>query len=91
MNALIVNDLDCASDHGFLSCLIECIKETKIPIICTCNDRYSQGLKTIVNYCFDIKFTKPTTMDIFKFCCDIAKKEQIKLFPKGSIFYSLTF
>jgi replication factor C subunit 1 len=78
-NALIVNDLDCSNDYGFLSAIIECIKETKIPIICTCNDRYNQSLKTIVNYCFDIKFSKPPLMEIFKFVCNIVKKEQIRI------------
>lgn len=78
-NILVVNDLDCSADHGFISSIVECIKETKIPIICTCNDRYSQNLKTIVNYCFDIKFTKPQTMEIFKFICDVVKKEKIRI------------
>lgn len=78
-NILIVNDLDCSFDHGFISSLTECIKETKIPIICTCNDRYNQILKTVVNYCYDIKFTKPSTIEIFKFICNIVKKEQIKV------------
>lgn len=78
-NVLVINDLDCSSDHGFLSSIVECIKETKIPIICTCNDRYNQNLKTIVNYCFDIKFSKPQTMEIFKFICEIVKKEKIRI------------
>jgi replication factor C subunit 1 len=78
-NAMIINDLDCSSDYGFLSAIIECIKETKIPIICTCNDRYNQSLKNITNYCFDIKFSKPPLMEIFKFVCNIVKKEQIRI------------
>lgn len=78
-NVLVVNDLDCSNDHGFLSAIVECIKETKIPIVCTCNDRYNQNLKNIANYCFDIKFTKPPLMEIFKFICNIVKKEQIKI------------
>jgi len=78
-NILVINDLDCSNDYGFLSTVIECIKETKIPIICTCNDRYNQSLKTIVNYCFDIKFSKPATSEIFKFICNIVKKENIKM------------
>ena len=32
-NALVVSDIDSGGDYGFISCLIECIKETKIPII----------------------------------------------------------
>ena len=76
-NALVVNDLDCLSDHGFISALIDCIKETKNPIICTCNDRYNQAFKTFATYCEDIKFKNPSTNDIYKFINPIYKKEKI--------------
>lgn len=76
-NALVVNDLDCLSDHGFISALIDCIKETKIPIICTCNDRYNQAFKTIATYCEDIKFRNPNTNEIYNFINPIYKKEKI--------------
>jgi replication factor C subunit 1 len=76
-NALVVNDLDCLSDYGFISALIDCIKDTKIPIICTCNDRYNQAFKTFANYCEDIKFRNPSTNDIYNFINPIYKKEKI--------------
>ena len=76
-NALVVNDLDCLSDHGFISALIDCIKETKIPIICTCNDRYNQAFKTLATYCEDIKFRNPSTTEIYNFINPIYKKEKI--------------
>ena len=76
-NALVINDLDCLSDHGFISALIECIKETKIHIICTCNDRYNQTFKTFATYCEDIKFRNPSTNDIYNFINPIYKKEKI--------------
>ena len=76
-NALVVNDLDCLSDHGFISALIDCIKDTKIPIICTCNDRYNQAFKTFATYCEDIKFRNPSTTEIYNFINPIYKKEKI--------------
>jgi replication factor C subunit 1 len=78
-NALVVNDLDCLSDHGFISALIDCIKETKIPIICTCNDRYNQAFKTFATYCEDIKFRNPSTNEIYSFINLIYKKEKIMI------------
>jgi len=78
-NALVVNDLDCLNDYGFISALTECIKETKIPILCTCNDRYNQAFKTFANYCEDIKFKNPNTNDIYKFICPIIKTEKIQI------------
>jgi replication factor C subunit 1 len=74
-----VNDLDCLSDHGFISALIDCIKETKIPIICTCNDRYNQAFKTFATYCEDIKFRNPSTNEIYSFINLIYKKEKIMI------------
>lgn len=76
-NALLVNDLDCLSDHGFISALIDCIKESKIPIICTCNDRYNQAFKTFATYCEDVKFRNPSTNEIYNFINPIYKKEKI--------------
>jgi replication factor C subunit 1 len=78
-NVLVVNDLDCSSDHGFISALIDCIKETNIPIICTCNDRYNPSLKTFATYCTDIKFQKPSTTDIYNFIIGIIKKEKLNI------------
>lgn len=78
-NVLVVNDLDCSSDYGFLTSLTECLKETDIPIICTCNDRYNQSFKTIATYCFDIKFQKPTTNDIYKLISYVIKNEKLNI------------
>ena len=75
-NIILVDDLECTSDYGFLATLIECIKETNIPIICICNDRYNQSFKTLVGYCADAKFQKPRTTEIHKFISDILKKEK---------------
>jgi replication factor C subunit 1 len=52
-NVLVVSDIDCANGYGFIGTLVECIKETQIPIICICDNRYDQSIKPILNYCFD--------------------------------------
>lgn len=41
--------------------LIQLIKNTKIPIICICNDRQSQKIRSLANHCFDLRFYKPRT------------------------------
>jgi replication factor C subunit 1 len=74
-NILIIHDIDCYYDYGFISNVCLCIKESKIPIIMTCNNRYEQSLKPIINYCFDIKFQKPPVSDIIKFLAPIVKNE----------------
>ena len=54
-----------AGDRGGIADLIASIKISKIPIICICNDRYSQKLKSLVNYCLLLSFRKPTKQQVF--------------------------
>jgi replication factor C subunit 1 len=78
-NVLVVSDIDSSPDFGFISGLIECIKETKIPIICICDNRYDQSLKPILNYCFDIKMTKPSYQEVYVLIYNIVMNEKIKI------------
>lgn len=63
---LIMDEVDgmSAGDRGGVADLIASIKISKIPIICICNDRYSQKLKSLVNYCLPIVFRKPTKQQV---------------------------
>jgi replication factor C subunit 1 len=79
-NALVVSDIDSSGgDYGFIASLTECIKETQIPIICICDDRYSQNIKPILNYCFDIKLSKPKYDDVYRLIYNVVTSEQIKI------------
>lgn len=78
-NVLVVSEIDAGGDYGFISSLTECIKETKIPIICICNDRFDQSIKPILNYCFDIKMTKPSYQDVYRLLYKIVVTEKIKI------------
>ena len=39
-NVLVVSEVDNGSDNGFISSLVDCIKESKIPIVCICDNRF---------------------------------------------------
>jgi len=78
-NIFVIHDIDCYDDYGFISSIVNCLKETKIPVIATCNNRYDQSLKPLMPYCLDIKFQKPSTNDISKFVKSILKKESISM------------
>lgn len=78
-NVLVVSEIDAGGDYGFISCLTECIKETKIPIICMCNNRYDQSIKHILNYCFDIKMVKPSYQEVYRLLYNIVVSEKIKI------------
>jgi len=78
-NVFVIHDIDCYDDYGFISSIVTCLKETKIPVITTCNSRYDQALKPLIPYCLDIKFQKPTSSDISRFVKPILKKECISM------------
>jgi replication factor C subunit 1 len=79
-NALVVSEIDSASgDHGFISSLVECIKESKIPIICICDDRYCQNIKPVLNYCFDIKMLRPSFDEVYPLIYEVVINEKIKI------------
>lgn len=44
---------------GGLQELIGLIKATSVPIVCMCNDRNSQKMRSLVNYCYDLRFSRP--------------------------------
>jgi DNA polymerase III delta prime subunit len=79
-NALVVSDIDSSGgDYGFISALVDCIKDTCIPIICICDDRYSQNIKPILNYCLDFKLTKPCYDDVYRLIYKVVTTEGIKI------------
>jgi replication factor C subunit 1 len=78
-NVLVVSDVDCGGDYGFISCLTECIKNCSIPIICICNNRYDQSIKPILNYCVDFKMIKPAYQDVYRLVYNVVVKEKIRI------------
>lgn len=78
-NIFVIHDIDCYDDYGFISSVVACLKETKIQVIATCNNRYDQALKPLTPYCLDFKFQKPSSSDIAKFIKPILKKENIHI------------
>ncbi|XP_073140506.1 replication factor C subunit 1 [Henckelia pumila] len=78
---LIMDEVDgmSAGDRGGIADLIASIKISKIPIICICNDRYSQKLKSLVNYCLLLSYRKPTKQQMAKRLSQIANAEHLQV------------
>ncbi|KAI4334153.1 hypothetical protein L6164_018878 [Bauhinia variegata] len=78
---LIMDEVDgmSAGDRGGVADLIASIKISKIPIICICNDRYSQKLKSLINYCLLLSFRKPTKQQMAKRLMQVAKAEGLQV------------
>jgi replication factor C subunit 1 len=44
--------------------LTPCLQSSKIPIICICNDAWSQKLRSLKNYCLELVYARPTKPQI---------------------------
>jgi replication factor C subunit 1 len=59
-SVIIMDEVDGVSgkDRGGIAALIKIIKETKVPIICICNDRQSTKVRSLATHTYDLKFIK---------------------------------
>lgn len=64
-----------SGDRGGNQALIDAIKSTNVPIFCICNDRMNAKVRSLANYCYDIKFTKPAKQDVAKYMKKVCDKE----------------
>ena len=79
-NIIIMDEVDGMAgneDKGGIKALIDIVKRTKVPIIFICNDIYSPKLKSLLNYCYDIRFNRPDKRQIVFRLLDICKKEGV--------------
>lgn len=58
---IIMDEVDGMStgDRGGVAAIINMLKQTKIPVICICNDRNSEKIRSLATHCLDVKFHKP--------------------------------
>lgn len=83
-HALIMDEVDGMAgneDRGGVQELISLIKQSKIPIICMCNDRSHPKIRSLANYCFDLRFQRPRVEQIKGAMMSVAFKEGLKIPP----------
>ena len=75
--ALIMDEVDGMSsgDRGGVGELIVLIKRTKMPVICVCNDRGCQKIRSLASHCMDLQFKRPTPKDAVKTLRRVAGRE----------------
>lgn len=78
---LIMDEVDGMSsgDRGGLQDLVDTIKRTRIPIVCICNDRFNQKLRTLQSYADTINFNRPNKASVKKRLKEIAQREHLNL------------
>jgi len=52
---------------------------SKIPIICICNDAYSQKIKSLKNHCLEMPFIKPSKQQVRGRMMKIAEAEGLQV------------
>ncbi|KAJ2520461.1 DNA replication factor C complex subunit Rfc1 [Coemansia sp. RSA 1939] len=82
---VIMDEVDGMSggDRGGTAELIQLVKRTKVPIICICNDRQSTKVRSLANYCEDMRFRRPTEQQMRARLNTIAFREGLKLEPNA--------
>jgi replication factor C subunit 1 len=63
------------SDRGGIPELVKVIKGSKTPIICICNDRQAQKIRTLANHCYDLRVKRPIKNIIAKRLVEIGALE----------------
>uniref|UniRef100_A0A1I8F3M7 G_PROTEIN_RECEP_F3_4 domain-containing protein n=1 Tax=Macrostomum lignano TaxID=282301 RepID=A0A1I8F3M7_9PLAT len=64
---------------GGVAELIQLIKASQVPIICICNDRNHMKMRSLANYCFDLRFQRPRPEQIRAAAMSIASREGLKV------------
>ncbi|KAH8855108.1 Replication factor C subunit 1 [Schistosoma japonicum] len=81
-HVLIMDEVDGMAgneDRGGMQELINMIKVTQIPIICMCNDRQAIKIRSLANYCLDLRFHRPRVEQIKSALLSITCKEHVNL------------
>ena len=68
-----------AGDRSGMAELIQMIKKSKVPIICICNDRQSQKMKSLLPYCMDLRFKRPVKSVMANRAVRIAQMEGLQV------------
>jgi replication factor C subunit 1 len=78
---LIMDEVDGmgAGDRSGMSELISVIKSSRIPIICICNDRQSQKMKSLLPYCLDLRYKRPVKSVIARRAIRIGEMEGMQI------------
>eukprot|EP00002_Diphylleia_rotans_P002283 TRINITY_DN11454_c0_g1_i1.p1 TRINITY_DN11454_c0_g1~~TRINITY_DN11454_c0_g1_i1.p1 ORF type:complete len:1003 (-),score=206.27 TRINITY_DN11454_c0_g1_i1:78-3086(-) len=76
---VVMDEVDGMSgaDRGGIATLIDLIKKTKVPVVCICNDYYSPKVRSLANHCLDLRFHRPTALQIVKRLSVIVQQEKI--------------
>ena len=77
---LIMDEVDGLAgnnDRGGIADLIKTIQDSKVPIICICNDKYSMKIRSLRNHCMEMDFRKPNASSVRVRLAQICEREGV--------------
>ncbi|RKP14524.1 replication factor RFC1 C terminal domain-containing protein [Piptocephalis cylindrospora] len=78
---LVMDEVDGMSsgDRGGVATLIQALRTSRIPIICICNDRQATNVRSLANYCLDLRFRRPDAQTLRSRLLTIAYREGLRI------------
>lgn len=67
-----------SGDRGGIQAIVQVIKQAKCPIICICNDRQHDKIRTLAGYCYDVKFFRPDKRMVVRRLAEVLHREGMK-------------
>ncbi len=64
-------------DRGGMAELIQLLRRSRIPVVCMCNDRQHPKVRSLANYCFDLRFQRPRVDMIRAAMMSVCFKEKV--------------
>jgi len=82
---VIMDEVDgmAGGDRGGVGGIMEIIRQARVPVICICNDRGCQKLRSLVNICYDLRFIRPTKSQISSRLLAISASEGLSIEPNA--------
>ena len=66
-------------DRAGIQALIKRLQTTRVPIILIANDRQASKMRTLATHCYEIKFDRPSFLNVKSFILDICSREYIHI------------
>lgn len=68
-----------AGDQSGMVELIKMIKKMSVPIVCICNNRQSQKVRSLVRYCLDLRYRRPAKTVIARRAVEVGEAEGMRV------------
>ncbi|XP_043220724.1 replication factor C subunit 1-like [Amphibalanus amphitrite] len=66
-------------DRGGVAAIIQLIRASRVPVVCMCNDRHHPKIRSLSQYCFDLRINKPRLEQIRGAMMSVMFKEKLKI------------